>query len=104
MTEKIIEFFSSLIKNEEFLVFVVSMLPIVELRGAIPLAVFQFKFNMLKAFLISVTGNVLIVVPLVFLLGFAEEHFRKYAFLDRLITNAIKRAKKGRVWSRSISL
>ncbi len=94
MSERVIDFFSSIISSRELVVFVVSMLPIVELRGAIPLAVFQFKFDILKAFLLSVGGNLLIVVPLVFLMDLAEKHFRKYALLDRWMSRLFERAKK----------
>ncbi|MDI6850789.1 MAG: small multi-drug export protein [bacterium] len=94
MTEKIISYMSNFITSKELLVFVVSMLPIVELRGAIPLAVFQYNFPLYKAFTLSVVGNVLITVPLVFLIGFAEEHFRKFAFLSKLMDKILAKANK----------
>ena len=50
--------------NKEFAVFVVSMLPIVELRGAIPFGIEGLDMNWLRVFLISVFGN-MIPVPFV---------------------------------------
>ena len=50
--------------NKDFAVFVVSMLPIVELRGAIPFGIEGLDMNWLRVFLISVFGN-MIPVPFV---------------------------------------
>ena len=48
----------------EFIIFIISALPLSELRGAIPLAILKFEFSPLKAFIISVFGNILPVLPL----------------------------------------
>ena len=45
--------------NKDFAVFVVSMLPIVELRGAIPFGIEGLDMNWLRVFLISIFGNML---------------------------------------------
>ena len=94
MAEKIISYLSNVISSKELIVFIVSMLPVVELRGAIPLAVFQYQFPLYKAFALSAIGNILITVPLVFLIDFAEKHFRRFAFLSRLLDKVFARAKK----------
>ncbi|MBC8368339.1 small multi-drug export protein, partial [bacterium] len=49
-----------------------AMLPILELRGAIPWALFMEKMPWLEAYLISVLGNAIPVVPLLLFLGPAE--------------------------------
>ena len=64
MSEAIIEFFSGLPK--ELYIFIISLLPIVELRGAIPVGAvigLPFYWN----YLISVIGNIL---PVPFILLF----------------------------------
>ncbi len=43
--------------------------PILELRGAIPLAIFQYNFSPLAAFVLSVIGNIL---PVIILLKYLE--------------------------------
>jgi len=53
--------------SPELAVFLTSMLPIVELRGALPLAINLFHIHWIKAFLISLIGN-LIPVPFILLL------------------------------------
>lgn len=53
--------------SPEGIVLIISMLPIIELRGAIPVGMFLFKFSWYKAALLSVAGNML---PIPFLLLF----------------------------------
>lgn len=50
--------------SPELAVFITSMLPILELRGALPMAINIFKIPWPKAFLISYIGN-LVPVPLI---------------------------------------
>jgi len=50
--------------TEAFSVLVVAAAPVVELRGAIPLALFQYQFDPLSAFGLAVIGNLLPVAPL----------------------------------------
>lgn len=54
---------------QELIVFVVSMLPVVELRGALPVAINLFGMSWYKALALSVMGNLL---PVPFLLLFLE--------------------------------
>jgi len=49
-----------------FLVFLVSMVPIVELRGAIPIALDGFHLNLVPSFIICIIGNML-PVPVIYL-------------------------------------
>lgn len=58
MTDAIIAFFQNFNISDELLVFLVSMLPIVELRGAIPLGVF-LDMNPWLLFTLAVIGNML---------------------------------------------
>jgi uncharacterized membrane protein len=53
----------------QVLVFIISALPIVELRGAIPLAIYSFHLPWYEALGISIVGNML---PVPFLLLFFE--------------------------------
>lgn len=47
-----------------FGVLLVAAAPLIELRGAIPLALFQYQFDPLPAFGLAVIGNLLPVAPL----------------------------------------
>ncbi len=58
MSNAVIEFFQNLNLSDDLVVFIVSMLPVVELRGAIPLGVF-LGMNPWELFALSVIGNML---------------------------------------------
>jgi len=59
-------------------------LPVVE-RGAIPLAILSFKFSPLKAYGLSLFGNLLPVVPLFFFLKFASRRLsEKSRFFEKI--------------------
>lgn len=53
--------------SREWAVFLTSWLPFIELRGAIPLAI-TLGISPVKAFVLGVTGNIIPVIPLLFLL------------------------------------
>ena len=48
------------------LIFLVSMVPIVELRGAIPIAIDVYHLNLVPSFIICIIGN-MVPVPLIYL-------------------------------------
>lgn len=52
--------------------FAISMVPIIELRGAIPVAVFTFHLTYVEAFIISFIGNIL---PVYFIVKFIRPIF-----------------------------
>jgi len=54
----------------ELIVLIISMLPISELRGAIPIAVGVYEMSMLNAFCWAVLGN---IIPIIFILWFLEK-------------------------------
>lgn len=55
--------------NKELLVFLTALAPISELRGAIPLGLVLFgKAELFKILFLSILGNSIIVVPVLFLL------------------------------------
>lgn len=64
-------------------VFLVAMLPIFELRGAIPVGYALGMTNSLQIYLLSVLGNFVPVVPILTLLGPAERLLRRFRWLDR---------------------
>jgi uncharacterized membrane protein len=68
MLDNFVELLKNFHLNREFIVLLVSMMPIFELRGAIPLAVLHFKMPLLTAFLLSWAGNLIPVLPLIYFL------------------------------------
>ena len=73
MTESIVNFFINLFSglNKNILVFIVSMLPIVELRGGL-IAASILHIDFIKAFIICFIGNIL---PVPFILLLIEKIF-----------------------------
>ncbi|MBN1897338.1 MAG: small multi-drug export protein [Spirochaetes bacterium] len=98
MIESIITLLKKFHLSHEMIVIITSMLPISELRGAIPLAILHFKFSVLKAYLLAVLGNLIPVLPLIYFL----EPIRKILsriklikeFFDWLYARTYKRSEK----------
>lgn len=67
--------------SPEWTVIIISTLPIVELRGSIPVGIFMFHFSWLKSLLLSVAGN-MIPIPIVLL------------FMDAVVA-AMRKVKAG---------
>lgn len=74
MLESFVNFLKNLHFNQEMITFCVSMMPIFELRGAIPLAVLHFKIPLTLAYFLAWAGNLVPVLPLIYFL----EPIRKF--------------------------
>ena len=96
MGEMIKSFFLEFV-GEELCVFLCSMLPVIELRGAIPMA-FAFGLPWWEAYLISVLGN-LLPVPFILLLINALIKWMaasKVKFFNKIANFLIERVEKKR--------
>jgi len=81
---KLIELLSG--QPHEVVTFILAMLPISELRGAIPYAITVGDIPWQKAYALSVTGNFLPVIPILYLIGPVSEWLRRYPIFDRFFT------------------
>lgn len=73
---------------------IVGMVPVIELRGAIPIGVFTFNLNYLEAFICSFIGN---IIPVYFIVKFIKplfEFFRRWKIFRVVIDWATERATK----------
>lgn len=61
---------------------IVAALPISEVRGAIPLAIGVYGFPPLQAYLLSVIGNLLPIIPLLLFLGPVSDFLRRFSAGD----------------------
>ena len=96
LVKTIIELFNG--ANKELIVFIISILPILELRGGL-LAASLLKVNFLSGYIISIIGNIL-PIPLVLL--FLEKIFnflKKSKYLEKIITKFENKilSKKGQI-------
>ena len=77
---------------KELVVMIVGALPISELRGAIPLGL-SFGMSMGKAFLLSVTGNLIPVIPLLLFLEPISQKLRRFKIWSRFFDWLFERTR-----------
>jgi uncharacterized membrane protein len=68
--------------SKELVIIFVAALPIFELRGSIPLALFTFGFDPYTAFFLSVIGNMIPVIPLLLFLEPVSNYLRQWRIWD----------------------
>lgn len=99
MLDKIIATLSH--SSAELTTFVIAMLPVSELRGAIPYAVTLGNLPWQEAYIIAVIGNFVPVLPILYLIGPVSDKLRKIAVFDRFFTWLFARTRrKGRLIER----
>ena len=89
MREQLLEYIQQL--PPPLAVFVVSMLPVFELRGGIPVGYAMGMQSPVMIYLIAVAGNFLPVIPILTLLGPAERILRRFKTMDRFFDWLFKR-------------
>ena len=73
---------------------IISMIPIIELRGAIPVAIFALGMPWYWAFLISIVGN---IIPIPFIIWFIRPIFnwlKRFKFFAKIISWQEKKVEK----------
>jgi uncharacterized membrane protein len=71
--------------SKELVVLIIAALPIVELRGALPVVINLFHFSWYYAFLLAIIGNLLPVPFILLFLDAASRRLSKVAFLERIL-------------------
>ena len=87
-------FLDLILNNEHLKVFILSMLPITELRGSIPWAIKFYSLSVAEIIMLSIMGNILIGVLILYALGPIMEILSKNRIFNRLLTYIFKRTKK----------
>src|SRR3989338_5298239 len=80
--------------QEALFTFIVAASPIVELRGAIPLALLVYKLSLLQAFSLSVAGNMVPVLLLPFLGIVSGALSRRFSFFERFFSRLFLHTRK----------
>ncbi len=75
--------FSFAVVLESIQVIVMAMIPFGELRASIPFAIGIYGMGAVQAFLLSVIGNMIPVVPLLLFLDPVSNWLRRYRIFDR---------------------
>jgi uncharacterized membrane protein len=79
--------------SPELATVIVAMLPIFELRGAIPLAL-GLKLSIKQAYLWAVLGNIIPVVPLLLFLGPVSQYLCRFAIWERFFNWLFARTRR----------
>ena len=79
---------------ESIQVLVMAMIPIAELRASIPFAIGIYKMGVAQAFILSVIGNMLPVVPLLLFLDPVSNWLRRYSLFDRFFNWLFARTRR----------
>jgi uncharacterized membrane protein len=79
---------------EWLMVLLAAALPISEVRGAIPLAIGVYGYAPQNAFLLSVFGNLLPIIPLLLFLGPVSDYLRRFAYGERFFSWLFARTRR----------
>jgi uncharacterized membrane protein len=81
--------------QQEILTILMGAAPVSEVRGAIPLAVAAFHFSPLKAYVLAVLGNLIIIVPALFFLHKLSNFLmHQVYFINRFLSWLFERTRR----------
>ncbi|MCM8779990.1 MAG: small multi-drug export protein [Candidatus Omnitrophica bacterium] len=78
---------------DKLAVIIVAALPVFELRGSIPLG-FYLKMPVIQVFILSIIGNLLPVIPWLFILEPVSNYLRKFSLFKRFFDWLFERTRK----------
>ncbi len=78
----------------EVKVFLISMIPIFELRGSIPIGVHSYKMSYWKVIPISVVGNMIPIFFILLFFDFVTKLFFKVPFLKKILETIFARTRR----------
>lgn len=92
MIEYILELIITL--PDEIKVFILSMIPIFECRGSIPVAILSYGMNPLKSYIISIIGNIF-PIPIIYKgLDISKKELNKLKLFRKISNNASNKINK----------
>lgn len=80
--------------SNELKVFLIAMIPIFELRGAIPIGVLRYQLPIWKVYPISVVGNMIPIFLLLLFYDFITKLFFQVPFLKKLLQKLFERTRR----------
>ena len=69
--------------NPYFVIVIISMLPIIELRGSIPIGILFLNLNWIPVIIFSIIGNMLPIFFILLFFQFIEKILRKFSFFNK---------------------
>lgn len=79
--------------SSEVKVFLIAMIPIFELRGAIPIGIIGYKLPFIKVFFIAIAGNMVPIFFILLLFDWVTKLFFKVPVLRKLLEAIFKRTR-----------
>lgn len=76
------------------MVMVAGAIPVSEVRGAIPLAIGIYGYTPWQAYILSVLGNLLPVIPLLLFLGPVSDYLRRFGWGERFFSWLFARTRR----------
>jgi uncharacterized membrane protein len=76
-------------------VFLISAVPLIEQRGAIPVGILMYKINPLTVFIVSFLGSLFPVPFILILFNIVFEWMKKFKFLSKFNNFVDKKVRKG---------
>jgi len=81
--------------SPEIFTIIISMLPVSELRGAIPVAIGVYNLNPAEAYFLAVVGN---IIPVIFILKYLDPVSKflmaKFKFFDKFFAYLFERTRR----------
>jgi uncharacterized membrane protein len=94
MRETILHFIEGLGLSPEAVVLLLAMLPIFELRGSVPIGILLFQLPVAKTAAYSIIGNMVPILPLLFLFEPVYRWLSRYPAFDRLFEWIFRRTRR----------
>ena len=88
------KFLVLIINNEHLKVFILSMLPITELRGSIPWGIKFYSLSVTEIVILSIIGNILIGILILYAIGPIMKYLSKNSLFKNILNYIFKRTKK----------
>jgi uncharacterized membrane protein len=92
----IIDFFVNLNLPKEIITIIISALPIIEIRGSLPVAVSLLKMPIWQAYLWSVIGNSLIIIPVILFLEKFSDYLVSHKYFSKFFEWWFAKARKNK--------
>ena len=84
MADKAVEFLQSITQNPYLIVFLVSMLPLIELKGAIPIGA-KLGLGLMESSILAYLGSTVVVLCVFFLIKYVFILLKKIRFIKKLV-------------------
>jgi uncharacterized membrane protein len=79
--------------SPQIIVTLVAVIPLLELRASIPLAIFKYGMSSWEALCLGILGSLIPVIPILFLLEHIEPLLRKIKFMSDIIDKVFEHTR-----------